>query len=348
VVPAGHVARHRDGKPALVGNGPIEQPSTWTRPSGREFDDTMHRRRDDDWLWMRIWARNRKRGRGEVCSVTEARFATPSIALSAIRAALDADTAQAATPTPIVDRPVVLDSEICAVTEGLRTGEHRTLYADVPLSAIVGLFHNSFAPEATTWRELLTGLHGEGWGRDTLAYFESEMGDAHFPAPGAAHPLILRAYGGAVVCVNGMHRLVAGVCRLAARQGASAQFRKVELQYCDIKTAAVAVMRDAARHGARIEAAHDARFETVLIRAEASRWPHRARYWLIEGDSVSSAVRPPGTWLGRDRWRQAARHPQTNAGLRWQRVSDSVLAALANDGWLTAQLEAPRYPDAPC
>lgn len=280
--------------------------------------------------------------------MTEARFATRSAALSAIRAALDAETARAATSTPIVDRPVVLDDEIFAATAGLcRTGEHRTLYADVPLSAIVGLFHHSFAPAATTWRELLAGLHGEGWGPETLAYFESAIGDTHFPAPGAAYPLILRAYGGAVVCVNGMHRLVAGVCWLAARHGAAAQLRKVELQYCGIKTAAVAAMLDAARHGARIEAAHDARYQTVLIRAEASRWPHRARYWLIEGDAVSSAVRPPGAWLGRDRWRQAARHPQTKAGLRWQPVSDTVLAALANDGWLTAQLEAPRYVDEP-
>jgi len=185
--------------------------------------------------------------------MTDRRFAAPSAALSAIRAALDPGTVQGA-PTPIVDRPVVLDGELCAATEGLCTGEHRTLYADVPLSAIVGLFHNRFAPEATTWRELLAGLHGEGWGQETLAYFGSEIGDAHFPAPSAAYPLILRAYGGAVVCVKGMHRLVAGVCWLAARHGASAQFRKVELQYCGIKTAAVAAMVDDSWLTAQLEA----------------------------------------------------------------------------------------------
>lgn len=37
VVSTGRVARHRVGKPALVGNGPIEQPETWTRPLGAGF-----------------------------------------------------------------------------------------------------------------------------------------------------------------------------------------------------------------------------------------------------------------------------------------------------------------------
>ncbi|PMS15552.1 hypothetical protein C0Z18_26350 [Trinickia dabaoshanensis] len=73
----------------------------------------------------------------------------------------------------------------------------------------------------------------------------------------------------------------------------------------------------------------------------------RARYRFIEGDTVSVPVRPSGAWLGCDRWRQRACHPHTKAGLRWQLVSDTVLAALADDRWLTAQLEAPRYVDVP-
>jgi hypothetical protein len=235
-----------------------------------------------------------------------------------------------------------------AVTEGLRTGEHRTLYADVPLSAIVGLFHKSFAPEAMTWRALLEGLHGQGWGPDTLAYFESEIGDAHFPAPSAAYPLILRAYGGAVVGVNGMHRLTAAVCWMAARDGAGAALKKVELQYCGIKPAAVSAMHDAARRGQRIDAAHTVHYETVLLRAyspDAPRFSRGARYWRVKGDSVSPTP-APGGWL--DTWRRRAGYrPRAEAGLQWQSISATVLAALADDRWLRSQLERPRYDDVP-
>lgn len=277
--------------------------------------------------------------------MTEPHLAPHSAALSAIRAALDLGTTRAALPVPIVDRPVVRDSEICAATFGLRRTPCRTLYADVPLGAIVALFHKNFAPKAHTWRELLGGLHGRGWGPETLAYFESEIGDAHFPAPSAAYPLILRAYGGAVVCVNGMHRLVAGVCWLAARHGAGAYLKKVELQCYGVKTAAVAVMVDAARRGERIQAAYTAECETVLLRTHAEERPHRARYWRIAGETVLPVPAPGG---GCDAWRRRVGfRARAELGLHWQPVSDTVLAALADDGWLTAQLEAPRYVDEP-
>lgn len=243
---------------------------------------------------------------------------------------------------PLLDRPVTLNSELLCATYGLRTNERRTVYADVPLSAIVGLFHKNFVPEATTWRGLLDGLHGQGWGPETLAYFESAIGDTHFPAPAAAHALILRAYGGAVVCVNGMHRLVAAVCWMAARDGAHARLQKVELQVYGIKAAAVAAMLEAAEQGAAIDAAYDGNCETVLIRAQS---PRGARYWRIQGNTVSPTP-APGGWRDALR-RRAGLRPRAEAGLHWQCVSETVLAALADDQWLRSQLAHPRYDDEP-
>ncbi|QCP55035.1 hypothetical protein FAZ95_37040 [Trinickia violacea] len=257
-------------------------------------------------------------------------------ALPAIRAAL------ARAPTSIVDRPVALDRELLAGTFGLRQAVRPTFYADVPVTAIVGLFHKAFAPDALTWRTLLDGVHGAGWGMDTLAYFESEIGDTHFPAPSAAYPLILRAYGGAVVCVNGMHRLVAGVCWLAAQQGPCAVLKKVELQNYAIKRSAVAVMADAMRRGERVDAAYNKDCQTVLIRVHTER---DTRYWRVDGDTVEP-VMVPGGWLDALR-RRAGRPARVDVGLAWQPVSPTLIGALADDDWLRAQLDQPRYTEQP-
>lgn len=136
-----------------------------------------------------------------------------------------------------------------------------------------------------------------------------------------------------------MHRLVAAVCWLAARHVEGAALRKVELQCYGITTAAVAVMVDAARRGERVEAAYNADCETVLLRTYA---PRGARYWRVEGDTVSS-VRAPGGWL--DAWRRRAGYTaRAKAGLHWEPVCDT---ALADDRWLRLQLETPRYRDPP-
>ncbi|CAB3972592.1 MULTISPECIES: hypothetical protein [Burkholderia] len=259
-----------------------------------------------------------------------------SPALQRIYDALDA------APSVIVDRPVALDRELTASTFGLRRSRENRIYADVPLTALVGLFHRTWAPDATTWRSLLGGLHGRGWGSETLAYFESEIGDSHFPAPAAAYPLILRAYGGAVVCVNGMHRLVAGVCWLAAQQGVEALLRKVELQVYDVKRAAVMVMVEAQGRGETVYAAFNANCETVLIRARSAR---ADRYWHVDSDQIVPIPAPGGWYHAWRRW--LGQRARAEAGVTWQAVPPTVIAALADDGWLRAQRIAPRYADSP-
>ena len=62
---------------------------------------------------------------------------TASPALRCIYETLDA------APTMIVDRPVALDCELTAATFGLRRSRGNRIYADVPLTALVGLFHRT-------------------------------------------------------------------------------------------------------------------------------------------------------------------------------------------------------------
>ncbi|WP_420213444.1 hypothetical protein ACN8ZM_40235 (plasmid) [Burkholderia aenigmatica] len=265
-------------------------------------------------------------------------------ALTTIRAALvDASTS-------LIDRPVELDRDLIASTFGLswyaatrnegRAQATRTLYLDVPVRSIVGLFHRSFAPDARTWRELLAGLHGKGWGPETLRYFESELGDDFFPAPCSAYGLRLRSWGGALVCSNGMHRLVAGACWLAARQGDNATFRKVRVEYHPLREQAVAVMTEAHRRGELVEALHNKDSVTMAIRTRSAK---RYRYWRLDGEAAV-AVPAPGGWP--NRLRRCVGLPTRVDRLHWESVPPAVIDALADDGWLRTQLDNPRYPEA--
>ncbi len=265
-----------------------------------------------------------------------ARIQLAAPALPAIRAALPA------APAAIVDRPVAEKREIFAATEGLALRAFRTAYLDVPLVKLVALGHKNFAKDAKTWRSLLDGIHGVGWERDTLAYFESEIGTSSFPAPNAAYPLRFQAFGGALICVNGMHRLVAAVCWLAAKDGLDAKLRKVEVRYQPVNPAALAVITAALSAGARVDAARLEGSHTVLLRAHSS---DGTRYWEAHGRRVTPTA-GPGGWLGNVRRR--FREPRLDeAGLKWQPVSAELAAALADTSWLRAQHRAPPYKERP-
>ncbi len=134
----------------------------------------------------------------------------PTTALRRIKAAV------AGSHHPVLDLPVGVTRDVLLDIDGICIGEPRRQFLDVPLAAIVALDHKHFAQEAGSWRTLLDGLHGTGWDDRTIAWIESEIGQSWFPAPEAAQDLRLYAVGGAVRCGNGMHRLVAAVCWLAA------------------------------------------------------------------------------------------------------------------------------------
>lgn len=267
---------------------------------------------------------------------TEAHARLGAPALPAIRAALSA------APAAIIDRPVAVHRDIYAATVGLALPASRTAYLDVPLTSIVGLIHKHFAPNATTWRSLLKGIHGVGWGWDMLDYLDSEYGDRPPPLDDAAGSLQLQAFGGALICTNGMHRLVAAVCWLAARYGDAAMLRKVPVRYQPANRAAVALMNAVLGAGARLDAARINSRRTVILRAQLSG---RTRYWVAHGRHVTS-IGAPGGWLGSLRRRFRGLQPD-EGGLDWRPVSRELAAALADTGWLRAQHHAPRYTDRP-
>lgn len=256
--------------------------------------------------------------------------------LPAVRAALSA------APAVIVDRSVAHQREIFAATAGLALPHYRTAYLDVPLTKIFALGHKNFADEAKTWRSLLNGIHGVGWSLDALAYFESEIGASPFPVPSAAYPLRMQAFGGALVCTNGIHRLVAAVCWLAAKHGEAAALRKVEVRYQPVNRAALKTMHTALDAGARVDAARGDGQPTVYLRAHLH---DRTQYWAAEG-RLTVPIRAPGGWLGS--LRRRIRGPVANeATLVWQPVSLDLVEAMADTGWLRDQHHAPRYTEKP-
>ncbi|RQV05703.1 hypothetical protein DF039_32485 [Burkholderia cenocepacia] len=95
--------------------------------------------------------------------------ADPDVASSELQRTYDALDAA---PAEYVDRPLALDRELIAATFELRRPWENRIYTDVPLTA-------------------LFRLRGREWSNKTLIYFESEIGDAVFPAPAAPHPRVL-------------------------------------------------------------------------------------------------------------------------------------------------------------
>jgi hypothetical protein len=100
--------------------------------------------------------------------------------------------------------------------EALRAGNSRRLCLDVTVEAIVALAHRNFARDATSWRNLLAGIHGTARDHGTLVWIESDVGTAPFVTSEAGRDLRLCTVGGAVRFGNGMHRLVATACLLIA------------------------------------------------------------------------------------------------------------------------------------
>ncbi|GAB7534273.1 hypothetical protein [Burkholderia sp. 3C] len=256
--------------------------------------------------------------------------------LPAIRNALSA------APAVIVDRPVAHQCEIFAATSGLALPLYRRAYLDVPLVKIFALSHKSFAEKAKTWRSLLDGIHGIGWEHDALDYFESEIGASPFPVPEAARPLRMQAFGGVLICTNGMHRLVAAVCWLAAKDGENARLRKVEVLYSPVNQAALRVIAEALDAGARVDAARPQGTLIVYLRTHSRGL---TKYWAAEGRHVRP-ISALGGWLSCLR-RQIKEPDAKEAGLDWQPVSRELVEALADTRWLREQHRAPSYAEKP-
>ncbi|WP_157655433.1 hypothetical protein [Burkholderia ubonensis] len=242
--------------------------------------------------------------------------------------------------TAILDRPVAVDQDLREVISLLEHGEYQAGYFDVPLTPIVALSHKNFATGATTWRELFDGLQCSDWDERALTYFESEIGATLFPSATARRTLDLSAYGGAVHCSNGNHRLVAAVVWLAARFGDTAVLRKVRVGYTTTHRPAVALIVNAVRNGKRVDIVSVG--AGTLIRVSG---PHTADFWLKTTDNL----RPYPVRRGLAEWYRRRKNPAHDEefGLRWLAVPPFLAIALADDGWLREQLDRPRTPTNP-
>ncbi|PCE30227.1 hypothetical protein BZL54_21275 [Burkholderia ubonensis subsp. mesacidophila] len=235
---------------------------------------------------------------------------------------------------------MAVDQDLREVISLLEHGEYQAGYFDVPLTSIVALSHKNFATGATTWRELFDGLQCSDWDERALTYFESEIGATLFPSATARRTLDLSAYGGAVHCSNGNHRLVAAVVWLAARFGDTAVLRKVRVGYTTTHRPAVALIANAVRNGKRVDIASVG--AGTLIRVSG---PHTADFWLKTTDNL----RPYPVRRGLAEWYRRRKNPAHDEefGLRWLAVPPFLAVALADDDWLREQLDRPRYTNQP-
>lgn len=97
---------------------------------------------------------------------------------------------------------------------------HGESFKDIQLSAICCLSHrNFFNANDPTWRAATLSLHGHGWTDAVFEYFENNLENKPFPAPGAMYELNLKSIGGLVICTKGIHRLVAAKTWLINKYG---------------------------------------------------------------------------------------------------------------------------------
>ncbi|MCO5396796.1 hypothetical protein [Ralstonia soli] len=245
---------------------------------------------------------------------------------------------------PVLDQAVWKRTELGPFLDLLTTTER--VYVDVPIAAVVGLTHRNFS-KALTWRGMLQDLHGFGWDERVIDYCESEIGHQSFPAPEAAYELKLAAYGGAVTCTNGVHRLVAAVNWLGATQDEHAVMRKVSVWYRPADTSQVGALRALQQQGAqlRIGCARD----DAGIR----------RMWFVEATTASNVsyfhltperctpIKVGSRWAAKARAWAGLEADAVHFVSEWFDIPPSILDVIANDAWIEAQLRAPRYEAPP-
>ncbi|MDO3615291.1 hypothetical protein Q3O97_05480 [Ralstonia pseudosolanacearum] len=261
--------------------------------------------------------------------------------LARIRAAVSPSTC------PVLDQPVWKRTELGNVLDLLTTeGSTRRIYLDVPIAAVVGLTHRNFS-SALTWRGMLADLHGFGWDERVIDYCESEIGHQSFPAPEAAYELRLVAYGGAVTCTNGVHRLVAAMNWLGATQGEQAALRKVSVRYRPADAAMVGSLRALQQEGARlcIGCARDDADDRRMWFVQASTARCVTYFHLTPGRCTPINV--GSRWVAKARGWAGLEADAVHFVPKWFFIPPAILDAMARDTWIDAQIGAPRYEGHP-
>ncbi|OZG71676.1 hypothetical protein BTA51_18690 [Hahella sp. CCB-MM4] len=125
-------------------------------------------------------------------------------------------------------------------------------YMDIPIESIVAL-NRTVAFDGATWRENLMEIegkskNGEPWTDDIFRYFECEIRDQEFGQPGSTRNLRVVIRGGAVEIENGVHRAIAAVCWLAAKEKPFLKSVRVSYQ-SKLRSDYAAIFREAYANG---------------------------------------------------------------------------------------------------
>ncbi|WP_248071665.1 hypothetical protein [Ralstonia pseudosolanacearum] len=285
-------------------------------------DDALHRSQDDIYGQERA-AQMRK-----------------ALGLARIRAEVSQSTC------PVLDQPVWKRTELGSVLDLLTTGPSQRVYLDVPIAAVVSLTHRNFSA-SLTWRGMLQDLHGFDWDERVIDYFESEIGHQSFPPIEAAYELRLEAYGGAVTCTNGVHRLVAAVNWLGATQGEQAALRKVSVRYRPADAAMVGSLRALQQEGARlcIGCARDDTGDRRMWFVQATTVRRVTYFRLTPGRCTPINV--GSRWVAKARAWAGLDADAVHFVPEWFFIPPAILDAMAHDTWIDTQIGAPRYEDHP-
>ncbi|WGS60200.1 hypothetical protein [Vibrio lentus] len=137
-------------------------------------------------------------------------------------------------PSTFLDNPIHTEQEL----ELSDFYDHNTMKEediDIPVSNVIALFHRNFAKQDDSWRVGVQRLIGETWEDDVFHYFESEIRNTKFPPADSRDSLRVTAYGGALLCGNGNHRLLAAMAWMAHKYGDNAYLKQVRVTRYGLK-----------------------------------------------------------------------------------------------------------------
>ncbi|MBB3268726.1 hypothetical protein FHW79_006401 [Azospirillum sp. OGB3] len=240
--------------------------------------------------------------------------------------------AMAASGAAVLDRPVLWDQGspgVRRIFDLVGVGSRRSVYLDVPVTAVVALGRSRLIKPGATWRRIVDEhLTDDTWTDRVFDYIESEIRKQRFPAKGADGVLMLDACGGAVACSNGNHRLAAAIAWLAARHGDDAVLRKVVTNVVSLDNAIAGPLLAAHARGARVALACHPTDGALLCRVRTT--------WRVSITVFRRDAGPEGRW-GADRSQTAGKLPEES----WETVPATVLDAWRDAHWLSTQLASP-------
>lgn len=300
------------------------------------------------------WVKTHGEARYEQAVAEEAQVIAQAegCSVTTIREIIADAMAQAA--SPVLRYPVALNSDYGSVLELLFKRRRPTdIFSDIPLSAIIAVDHKNDAPSATNWEQLFGGLHATDWTPAQLAYMESEIGLQLFGPDTAHRTLDFSAYGGAVLCTNGQHRLVGAVCWLASRVepgdsgspgnavDAAPGLRKGAVQRYTLAREVHAILAQAQRSGASVAVAqvpsHGAPTTGDFRLAVRERNASMLRTWTVTDGKVEEDAPPASPGLARFLPTPAGHIERVKPAETWLDVPQTLLDAILNDGWINGQ-----------